>query len=437
MKAKYLYPSLAIAFCLSAGVSNAQDALKFEDATKLSANINSAAEDVMPLVSPDGKTMYFVRSMHESNTAGKDGGHDIWFSTKAADGKWGAPSNAMAKLNNDGNNAVIGVSGDEVFLLNAYKEQKVGEDDRGFAIASSKDGSFGKPSFVKLPEFKSNTNEQGFYVTPDGNMIIMAVNSTNTLGKEDLYFSKKKDGKWMPPVHMGSTINSKGFEMSPYLSPDGKQLFFASDGHGGYGGADIFMSERLDDTWTNWSAPVNLGEKVNSAKFDAYLTMGPDSTFYFASNREGSLSDIYTTRIAPPPIEDVPDVVEDTVTVVDVTPTAPGMSPKDILFAKNESSLSGDSKAELDKIVTYMNKWTDSKCSLIGHTDVTHTNSYNLSLSKKRAKAAYKYLINKGISADRLTMSGDGENNPKHTCAEDACSEQQHFENRRVEFVIK
>jgi hypothetical protein len=84
---------------------------------------------------------------------------------------------------------------------------------------------------------------------------------------------------------MGSTINSSGFEMSPFLSKNKKRLYFASSGHPGMGNGDIFYSDRLYDSWEIWSAPKNLGEQVNSKSFDAYFSIYGDSVAYFSSNR--------------------------------------------------------------------------------------------------------------------------------------------------------
>ncbi|HRE98791.1 MAG TPA: hypothetical protein PK637_18655, partial [Flavobacteriales bacterium] len=72
-------------------------------------------------------------------------------------------------------------------------------------------------------------------------------------GDKDLYVSKKmSDGSWSEPVNCGGVINSFAAEIGPFIAGDGKTVYFASEGHPGYGDADVFMSVRLDDTWTNW-----------------------------------------------------------------------------------------------------------------------------------------------------------------------------------------
>ena len=83
---------------------------------------------------------------------------------------------------------------------------------------------------------------------------------------------------------MGEQINTEGYEISPFLSDDKQALFFASNGHPGYGNTDVFVSYRQDSSWTNWSNPENLGDGINSAGFDAYLTVSGDSQVFFVSN---------------------------------------------------------------------------------------------------------------------------------------------------------
>ena len=80
-------------------------------------------------------------------------------------------------------------------------------------------------------------------------------------------------GEATEPVNTGATINTDLEESSPYLAPDNRTLYFASKGHNGYGGHDIFVTKRLDDTWTNWSEPKNLGPAVNGGLDDEFFSI--------------------------------------------------------------------------------------------------------------------------------------------------------------------
>ena len=91
------------------------------------------------------------------------------------------------------------------------------------------------------------------------------MNHNGALGDLDLYVSiKSKSGIWSTPLWMGDNINSSFREGSPFLARDNKTLYFYSNGFGGYGGSDLFMSRRLDDTWQSWSKPLNLGPYINT-----------------------------------------------------------------------------------------------------------------------------------------------------------------------------
>ena len=139
----------------------------------------------------------------------------------------------------------------------------------------------------------------GFHVNEDENVIIISYEGPNSQGQEDLYVSVKNGESWSAPQHMGNAINSAGFEIGPFLSKSQDTLFFTSDGFGGEGGADIFYSVK-NGGWTSWSAPINLGPKINSPKFDAYFVhSGRDC--YWSSNRDNERSDIYHAVILDPP----------------------------------------------------------------------------------------------------------------------------------------
>jgi len=255
--------------------------------------LNTDAEEVMPVISPDGSVLYFSRVFSDENTGGDFAGSDIWIANRTTNG-WEAPFRGPNSVNNRDNNAVIGVNsnGNIVYLLNAYRK---GE---GITYVEGTSEGWTRPDLIPV----QNLESQGFvgvFVSPDYQVMLLSMERAGGRGKEDLYICLRDSvsGGWKNPISLGSTINTRGFEISPFLSEDKKFLFFASDGHGGLGDADIFMSRRLYDRWDVWSAPINLGEGINSPYFDAYYTMTGDSTVYFASNRKGGLSDIYQAKI--------------------------------------------------------------------------------------------------------------------------------------------
>lgn len=111
-------------------------------------------------------------------------------------------------------------------------------------------------------------------------------------GGTDIYYSKLSKGIWSEPVNLGSAINTEGNEMFPFLHQDGT-LYFASEGHSGYGGLDIYYTKYVDSTWT---VPVNMGQPVNSGYDDFGLILDRNKlNGYFSSNRPGGAGndDIY------------------------------------------------------------------------------------------------------------------------------------------------
>jgi outer membrane protein OmpA-like peptidoglycan-associated protein len=292
---------LVLFFLLSTVYSAQAQFWDFSPAYKLSETVNSNAEESMPMFSKDSSILYFVRTFDASNSGGSID-QDIWYSTKNQKGFYGK-SEKLITLNNKLNNAVCGMNadGNSLYLINCYEGKHPKES--GIAIAQKKGGSWGKPKSLKIPALKIKGDFINFYVSQDENVIILSYAGMDSQGKEDLYLIKKQvDGSWSNPLNLGTSINSSGFEISPFLSQGLDTLYFSTNGRGGMGDADIFYSIRQDDSWTNWSEPENMGDKINSSKFDAYL-IASENQFYWSSNREGDKSDIYfTTRLYPPAI---------------------------------------------------------------------------------------------------------------------------------------
>ena len=131
-------------------------------------------------------------------------------------------------------------------------------------------------------------------MNPTGDILLISMSPAIDLLDEDLYVSLKgEDGKWGQVIDLGKTINTRRYEVAPYISGDKKTLYFSSNGHDGYGSADIFVTIRLDDTWQNWSKPLNLGEPINSTGLDAYFVMANEREVYFASDRNSNHINVY------------------------------------------------------------------------------------------------------------------------------------------------
>ena len=269
--------------------------LEFHTLMKLPPAVNSVGEESLPLLSPDGRQLFFTRALYAGNSGGKFSGLDVWYSEVSANNWKNSSNNLPGGINNGGHNAIIGMSrdGSKRYFINASSHEKM----NGIYVTSLIKNYWTRPEFVPIPGV-DNQNFLGVFVSPDFDVMILSMKANDSRGEEDLYFSvKNASGQWSAPRNMGTTINTKGFEISPFLSADKKRLYFASNGHGGEGDSDIFYSERLYNSWETWSLPVNLGKTVNSKKFDAYFSVYGDSVAYFASNRDGKFADIYEVRV--------------------------------------------------------------------------------------------------------------------------------------------
>jgi outer membrane protein OmpA-like peptidoglycan-associated protein len=141
---------------------------------------------------------------------------------------------------------------------------------------------------LDVPYFKNVSPHQSGALSKDGRHIILSMESTVSYGVEDLYvIHLLPDGTWSSPKNLGYRVNTAFQEYTPFLAPDNKTLFFASNGRGGEGSFDIFVTQRIDNTWQNWTEPVNLGPEINSAGAEtSFSFINGDEYAYFCSTQD-------------------------------------------------------------------------------------------------------------------------------------------------------
>lgn len=273
------------------------------EASKLSADVNSDYIEHSPIVSPDGKRMYFSRQYHPDNVGGVDDAEDIWVSEMDPEtGEWLPAKNIGGPLNNEGPNFISSISSDggkEVMILgNRYG--KKGRMYTGVSMSTYENGEFSKPENIEVDNEYNYSPNADFFLASGGEALITSVERDDTYGSRDLYVSfKNDDGKsWSEPMNLGNDINSSGEEESPFLAQDGRTLYFSSDGYSGYGGSDIYVSFKLDDSWKKWSAPENLGPGVNKEGDEEYFSI-PSSgqNLYFTRGEKGEDTDIFSFKV--------------------------------------------------------------------------------------------------------------------------------------------
>ncbi len=489
-------------------VSNSE--LKGAIKENLGKAVNSKTHDVAPVISPDGKNIYFTRWDHPDNL-GKDKRQDIWTST-LTNNQWQTAVNLGNPVNNGDNNAACSISADgrTLFLINVYN--KDGSMDKGMSISTRTQLGWSQPKQMKIKNYVNYSQYTEFAIGGNGKVLIMTAHRRDTRGAKDLYVSfLQADSVWSEPKSLGNTVNTAEDEFTPFLASDNKSLYFSTKGHAGYGENDIFVSRRLDETWTSWSVPINLGPTINSVGWDGYFTIPASGDFaYLCSQNESfGLEDIFRIKLPaatqPDPVAIVSGQVLNSTTnqpvpatifaniyggktdsiKVEYSPTTGDykmilpLKKKFVLFAKatgylsiNESlDLLADTKyreikrnilimpieagqkaqlrevvfqqssyellpasySELDKMVEMMQENNRIEIHLDGHTDNQGDWGQNIKLSENRVNEVKKYLVSKGIAANRITTKAWG--GSKAIFSNE--TESTRMKNRRVEFTIK
>ena len=149
-----------------------------------------------------------------------------------------------------------------------------------------------------VPDFKNHSGLQSGTIANNERFMIISTHGDFTHGKDDLYVIEYINGEWGHLTSLGSQVNSKDQEITPFLGDDNKTLFFASDRAGGKGSFDIYMTKRLDDTWRNWSKPVNVYEINSWASETSFCFYDTDPYAYFVMSDEiGAYGDIMEVPI--------------------------------------------------------------------------------------------------------------------------------------------
>ena len=444
-------------------------------------------------------------------------------------------------LNTIYHEATLAFSPDEkrvYFTRNNY-DGELGRDDEGTnhlklysadLIRRDNDSIYEWKNIKELP-FNSEKYSVGHpTVSNDGKLLYFVSDMPGSIGATDIFVvdilesetNNERDSVYVGysrPRNLGEKINTAGREMFPYITDS--RLYFASDGHLGLGGLDVFQSTIKDDTFIT---PLNLGAPLNSELDDfSFIIKENQNTGFVSSNRKLGKGDddIYSfvrTAIESEPAcnQLVKGVVSNSITgerianvkvilynekeetleiaitningayvfnkTLDcetkykVVASKTGYKQKDkelltgdetgetfvplgletlnkliveeggllkikigiIYFNLDKSFIRGDAAIELNKIVVLMMQYPKMVIKVESHTDSRNTDSYNLSLSDRRAKSTKEYLIKSGIESSRIdSAKGYGESQLLNKCLNGVkCSSAEHQLNRRSEFII-
>ncbi len=254
-------------------------------------NVNSQFSETNPVLTLDNSVMFFAsrRSPKEgnkqiSNITGKLD-EDIYFTQKDASGKW--ETSVPFKWNTDKDEAPLCISADGLTLY-LYMEVN-GQKDIFQSNYVDKVWSQPKP----VSEINSSSNETGVTVSADGNYLYFCSDREGGNGKFDIYQCTRSGNKWGKAKNLGTMINTPFSEISPFINPNGKTLFFSSNGYAdGMGGFDIFYSEMKDDG--TWAKPESMGFPINTTRDDFnYYIIGGGTRYYSTIREETDGYDIF------------------------------------------------------------------------------------------------------------------------------------------------
>lgn len=185
--------------------------------------------------------------------------------------------------------------------------------DKGMYYGKVKFSSRGKEQEVDIPFFKNKAPIQSGCISKDGRFMILSLEANNTYGVEDLYIVKKKaDGSWDRAKNLGFQLNTEDQEVTPFLAEDNRTLFFATNGRGGQGSFDLFYTVRQDESWRNWSEPVNLGPQINTSGSETSFGFlnGAEWAYYVSSQDSDGYGDIMRVKFKEEIEEDTAQVEE-------------------------------------------------------------------------------------------------------------------------------
>lgn len=278
---------------------------------RLSKHVNSVYNEFRPLITPNGKTLYFSRQYHPENVGGINDPEDIWYSEwDDSIQDWKEAKNIGTPLNSVGPNFISSITpdGQTVVVTLGNEYTKNGKMKAGVSYTTKTSEGWTPPQAFKIKNLINLSKRANFYLANNRKVLMMSVEGANSFGSRDIYVSfLQEDNKWTEPLNLGETVNTVMEEASPFLAPDDKTLYFSSDGYKGYGGQDIYVTRRLDDTWTNWSEPQNLGPGINSDQDDTFFNIPPTGEYgYFSRTSSDNNADIFRFQL---PKEHQPEAV--------------------------------------------------------------------------------------------------------------------------------
>ena len=384
----------------------------------LGSNINTEHDEYLPALTSDYRMLVFTRRVprNELTQRGLPEEEDFYLSVyDTMELDWGPAHRMPEPLNSHGNEGAQTLSHDGrivLFTACGRNSEPTGCDlymSVRHGMRWSQPRNLGAPvNTVYWESFPS--------LSIDGLTLYFASNRPGGYGGTDIWCCTLEEGRWSQPRNLGPAINTPGNETAPFIHFDDRTLYFASDGHMGMGGTDLFVAKRTSDT--TWGHVQNLGYPINTPRDENNLIVAPDGrTALFSSDRYGGYGkqDLYSFVLPAPARPEAITFVDPILQAENLLTLGDTVDLRNIHFETGSARLYETSLAELDRLAEVLQRHPKLRLEVGGHTDAVGSDADNQLLSERRAKAVYDYLVERGVEAGRLAWRGYGESRPVAT----------------------
>lgn len=406
-------------------------------------SVNTPGNEGAPSLSADGEIMFFASCMEMTGDYGSSdrkgyGSCDIFYAQKI-NGKWSKPRNAGSTINtrNWETQPSFSSDGKTLYFIRGIVTREGIKNPDIYSSVIGEDGKFSEP--VKLSDnINTPEGEESVFIHPDNQTLYFSSEGHPGMGRLDIFMSKRNaDGSWGKAVNLGYPINTVADENSLLVDANGKLAYFASEREGGFGGLDIYQFE-LPESVRPEKITYVKGHIFNArtkdpleASFELIDLETQQSVTSAFSNSQGEFlvtltsNHNYLVNVSKPGFlfysdnfalkDKIADYNKPYVLEIPLQPIDTGIIElKNIFFDVNKWDLKTESKAELQKIISFLKANPMLKVEFSGHTDNSGDKLFNKTLSNNRAKAIYDYVIEKGaIPAANLSYKGYGDSKPK------------------------
>ena len=249
-------------------------------------NVNSEKAEYFPSITADNEYLYFTVNDESDRYPNED-----IYASKFEDGAWQTRTPIVGVNGAESQEGAHSITQDGRYLFFASDRYQDNQGRFDIFIAKKVGDTWKSPVNIGST-INTRYWESQPVISADSKELFLVRKSSDGLGGSDIYVCTiQENGRFGAPVNLGNVVNTPGDEQRPYLHPDGKTLYFASNGHPGMGKADVYKSIRQDDG--SWSKPINLGFPINTNDVEYGLYVAADGkSAYISSDRSGGFGDM-------------------------------------------------------------------------------------------------------------------------------------------------